>query len=64
LRCGGRDKPAVVADGYKYANFHHEPLFISVWGESQTWRCILHILFSLVKRDLQRGCQFLKLLCY
>ena len=29
LRCSGRDKPAVVADGYKYANFHHEPLFIT-----------------------------------
>ncbi|SAC93067.1 Uncharacterised protein [Enterobacter cloacae] len=31
LRGSGRDKPAVVADRYKYANFHHEPLFISVW---------------------------------
>ena len=58
LRRVGRDQPAVIANGNEYANFHHEPLFISAWGESQTWRCILHFLFSRVVSVLQRGCQF------
>ena len=30
LRCSGRDKPAVVADGYKYANFHLRTLFTTI----------------------------------
>ncbi|CDL34121.1 hypothetical protein [Enterobacter hormaechei] len=60
MRGSGRDKPAVVADRYKYANFSSRTSLHLCVGESQTWRCILHILFSLVKRVLQRGCQFLK----
>ena len=42
LRGSGRDKPAVVADRYKYANFHHEPLFTTLQ----------------VLAFLQRECQF------
>ena len=29
LRRVGRNEPAVVANRYEYANFHHQPLFVS-----------------------------------
>ncbi|SAF94912.1 Uncharacterised protein [Enterobacter cloacae] len=56
LRGRGRDKPAVVADRYKYANFHHEPLLITSQVSRRFCKGSASFEKYFVIRELTGGC--------